>query len=247
MLKKHKWTIIPFIIIATLIFASLYYLTVRKHSTPAEPLKAIPVNASFIVKVNDFQAFHSTISMNNVLWSEFLSIAEFRRMDHQLRFLDSLYLSAPEIKQMLDNPPFFISAHLMGKDRIGMMHVLRLPQRQQARKIADLISSLVVRSGTIKIRNYEGTDIHEVALLNEKQVGNFSFAFYQDIMMVSFSTILLEDAIRQLISGESLVTFPGFRRLYEMAGKNAIIEQDANFSREYCTKLCTDIWGDLWE
>ena len=33
----------------------------------------------------------------------------------------------------------------------------------------------------------------------------------------------------------------------EMAGKNAIMEQDANFSREYCTKLCTDIWGDLWE
>ena len=33
----------------------------------------------------------------------------------------------------------------------------------------------------------------------------------------------------------------------EMAGKNAIIEQDENFSREYCTKLCTDIWGDLWE
>ena len=33
----------------------------------------------------------------------------------------------------------------------------------------------------------------------------------------------------------------------EMAGKNAIIEQDTNFSREYCTKLCTDIWGDLWE
>ena len=33
----------------------------------------------------------------------------------------------------------------------------------------------------------------------------------------------------------------------EMAGKNAIMEQDVNFSREYCTKLCTDIWGDLWE
>ena len=31
----------------------------------------------------------------------------------------------------------------------------------------------------------------------------------------------------------------------EMAGKNAIMEQDANFSREYCTKLCTDIWGDF--
>ncbi|MFO7370428.1 MAG: DUF3352 domain-containing protein [Bacteroidales bacterium] len=229
MLKKHKWTIIPFIIIATLIFTSLYYLTVRKHSAPAEPLKAIPVNASFIVKVNDFQALHSTISMNNALWSEFISIAEFRRMDLQLRFLDSLYLSAPEIKQVLDNPPFFISGHLMGKDRIGLMHVLHLPQRQQARKIEDLIGSLVVRFGTIKIRNYEGTDIHEVALLNEKQVGNFSFAFYQDILMVSFSTILLEDAIRQLISGESLATVPGFRRLYEMAGKNVDANVFVNF------------------
>ncbi len=229
MLKKHKWTIIPFIIIATIIFSSLYYLAIRKHSAPAEPLKAIPVNASFIIKINDFQDFHRSITMNNALWNEFLSIAEIRRMDHQLRFLDSLYLSAPEVKQVLDNTPFFISAHLTGKDRIGLMHVLSLSQRQQAKKITDLISNSVVRSGTIKVRNYEGNDIHEVALLNEKQVGNFSFAFYQDILMVSFSTILLEDAIRQLISGESLVADPEFQRLYEMAGKNVDANVFVNF------------------
>lgn len=229
MLKKHKWTIIPFIIIATLVFLTLYYLTVRKHSTPAEPLKAIPENASLIIKVNDFHSFHESISMNNGLWNEFLSIAEFKRMDHQLRFLDSLYLSAPEVKQVLDNPPFFISAHLMGKDRIGLMYVLSLPQRQLAKKITDLISNRVIHSGTIKVRNYEGTDIHEVALLNEKQVGNFSFACYQDIFLLSFSTILLEDAIRQLISGESLATVPEFQRLYEMAGKNVDANVFVNF------------------
>ena len=32
----------------------------------------------------------------------------------------------------------------------------------------------------------------------------------------------------------------------EMAQKNAIIAQDPNFSKEYCTNLCDEIWKDLW-
>lgn len=32
----------------------------------------------------------------------------------------------------------------------------------------------------------------------------------------------------------------------EMAQKNAIITQDPNFSKEYCTNLCDEIWKDLW-
>ena len=33
----------------------------------------------------------------------------------------------------------------------------------------------------------------------------------------------------------------------ELAQKNAIIAQDADFSREYCVNLCNEVWGDLWE
>ncbi len=32
-----------------------------------------------------------------------------------------------------------------------------------------------------------------------------------------------------------------------LAKRNAIIAQDADFSREYCENLCDDIWGDLWQ
>ncbi len=55
MSKKNKWTIVPFIFIATFIIALIYYLSVRKPSGPAEPLKAIPVNASLIIKDKRFQ------------------------------------------------------------------------------------------------------------------------------------------------------------------------------------------------
>lgn len=32
-----------------------------------------------------------------------------------------------------------------------------------------------------------------------------------------------------------------------LAKRNAIIAQDADFSKEYCENLCDDIWGDLWQ
>jgi len=32
-----------------------------------------------------------------------------------------------------------------------------------------------------------------------------------------------------------------------MAEENAIRKQDSAFSYEYCTSLCDDVWGDLWE
>ncbi len=33
----------------------------------------------------------------------------------------------------------------------------------------------------------------------------------------------------------------------ELAEKNAIVKQDTDFSKEYCEKLCDEVWGDLWE
>lgn len=33
----------------------------------------------------------------------------------------------------------------------------------------------------------------------------------------------------------------------ELGQQNAIVEQDVNFSREYCVKLCDQVWGELWE
>lgn len=33
----------------------------------------------------------------------------------------------------------------------------------------------------------------------------------------------------------------------EMGKQNEIVEQDRNFSREYCVELCDEVWGELWK
>ena len=229
MSKKNKWTIVPFIAIASIILIILFFFTKHKPTPPAEPLKAIPVNASLIIKVNNFTNLFEKATVKNAIWNELRTIPDFGRIDKQMHFLDSLFTHMPEASDILKHPPSFISLHYTGKERVSLMHVLQLPRHYSEKKITDLIAALIIHDGTMKTRKYEGATIHEVALLNEKTIRNFSFALYRDIFMFSFSAILLEDAIRQLTTNESLLTRKGFEEMYATAGKNVDANVFINF------------------
>lgn len=51
----------------------------------------------------------------------------------------------------------------------------------------------------------------------------------------------LEDEIN------GVTVYPLSEYTEELAKKNAIIAQDNNFSKEYCTSLCNIVWGDMWK
>jgi len=44
-----------------------------------------------------------------------------------------------------------------------------------------------------------------------------------------------------------ITVYPLSEYTEELAGQNAIKNQDPVFSLEYCTNLCNEIWGDLWK
>jgi hypothetical protein len=230
-MPKNKRTIIPFIIMASLIVAVLFFLTVRRPVSPAEPLKAIPINAMAIVQVNNFRALIEKTTVNNHIWDELKIIPGFNRIDRQLRFLDSLLRFDPEAEAILQKPPSFISAHMAGNDLISILHVIQLPPRYGERSINELVSGLAGKNGTVTNRKYEGILIHEATFSHDPGIKNFSWAVSRDILMISFSTIVLEDAIRQMISGESVLDLKGFPEIYATAGKNVDANIFVNFSR----------------
>jgi hypothetical protein len=231
MAKKKKRTIVPFVAVATLILAVLYILTLRKPSAPAEPIRAIPVNAAVIIKINDYPALFEKVAAGNAIWNELRTIPWFEHVNRQLHALDSVFRNVPEAKQILQQPPSFISVHVTGKDRISLMHVLQLPSRLHEKKITALASGLLADSGSLKSRDYEGITIHEAAFRQERGEKSFSFAVYQDILMISSSPILIEDAIRQLALNESVANLDGFRDVYDLAGKNVAANVFINFDQ----------------
>jgi hypothetical protein len=230
-MPKTKRIIIPFIIIASTIAAALFYLTVHNPSSTAEPLKAVPINAMVIIRVNNFKALYEKTMINNHIWNELKVIPGFDRVSRQFRFLDSLFRFVPEAKDILQTPPSFISAHSTGKDRISILHAIQLPSRYGEKSVNDLITDLIEDKGNINSRKYEGALIHEVSFLNNPGVKDFSWAVYRDVLMISFSTIVLEDAIRQMNAAESVINLKGFPEIYATAGKNVDANVFVNFSR----------------
>jgi hypothetical protein len=223
-MSKNKWTIIPFIVIAFLIACALYYFVSLKPTAHVEPLRAIPLNSALIIKVNNFKALVEKTSTNNDLWNALKTIPGFKLMDKQLHFIDSLVRFVPQAEEIIKYPPFFISAHITGKEKISLIHIFQLSPHFNDNKIHDLISDLVINVGTISKRKYEGATIYEVSLLSETSVKNFSYAITHNILLISFSTILLEDAIRQIASNEPVTSLKGFNEIYATSGKNV----DAN-------------------
>ncbi|HEX2396152.1 MAG TPA: DUF3352 domain-containing protein, partial [Bacteroidales bacterium] len=228
--RKTRWTIIPFIIVASLVLLVLYFLTTAKNSKPSEPLNAVPLSASIIIKVNDPEGLLEKTENNNPIWNELRQLPLFSKINLQLKFIDSLAGLNPDVNQIISNPPLFISLHLTGKDRISAMHIFRLPARISHKDLKAFISSQVLNKGTITARKYEGTEINEVMLLDKSSVGNFHFAVYRNILMLSFSATVLEDAIRQLASGVTFADDPGFKRIYATAGKNVDANVFINFN-----------------
>jgi hypothetical protein len=230
-MSRNKWKIATLTIAGVALLLLFYFVLIHKPVSAINPIQAVPLNASVIIKVNDFSSFFGKTTEKNELWTALKDIPGFAKIDRQLRFIDSLSRSVPDVRQILENSPSFLSLHLTGKDKICTMYVFRLPAKFSDKRVNALISGLVINTGTTSTRKYEGFNLHEVVLLNRQQVGNFSYAVVHNNLLLSFSTIVLEDAIRQVVSGESVTSRQGFQEAYATAGKNVDANVFVNFQQ----------------
>ncbi len=199
-----------------------------KAGKPDEPLRAIPPDASMIIQVNDFKYLMMNFERNGI-WQELKKISSFERIDIQVNFLDSLIQTSEEIRSLLLDNPSFISTHTVGKNNTGFLHVFCMPKGLSEKRVAEIIQKQVEESGTLTSRKYEGFQIYDARLLKEDVISNFSYVIADGLFMISFSSILIEDAIRQITSQESIYRDKEFRDVLKTSGKNVAANVFINF------------------
>ena len=144
------------------------------------------MDASVIIKINDLEAVLQKIHKESGIWNELKNTSSFRRLEYQMQFLDSVLISLPDARQLLLNNPSYLSLHYTGKDKIGFLHVYRVPNSLSERKIHALISRFVENKGTVTERNYDGKKVFDVRLLNTDRINNFSYTIYKDLVHAEF-------------------------------------------------------------
>jgi hypothetical protein len=228
MLTKRAFIYIILTFIVVLSFLVFIYFK-NRLIVSSEPLKSVPLDAAFIIRINDFRNLVKNTKKNNKIWEELIKLPVFSRMDQQIEFIDNLNSRYPIARDLLFNKPSYISAHYTGRDRVSFIHIYKLPKGLTGKKINELISKLLVNSGTITQRKYQGRDIYDIRLLNVSPVKSFSYTITEGLFILSFSSILIEDAIRQLDLTKPVIQQPGFKKVLSTAGKNVDANLFINF------------------
>ncbi len=227
MLKKRLlYGIVP---VLTILLIMLVILNRNTTLGPGEPLQAIPLDASAVLKINKLDDMLKKFHKESGIWNELKNVPSYQQLEFQMQFLDSVLRTTPEARQLLLNSPSYLSAHYTGKDKIGFLHVYEIPKNLSERKIHALISRFIFSKGTITERNYDGKKIFDVRLLNENKVKSFSYATIRNLFILSFSSLLLEDAMRQIEENTALTDQAGFNQAFLTAGKNVDANLFLNF------------------
>ena len=207
------------VFLALVIILLSYFFLKKRDNIEMDALKAVPVDAALILETNDFQGFIQKMSQENKIWQELIDFDMISGIDQQMLFLDSVFQNVKISKEIIQRTPLYVSAHQIGKDKVGLIWILNLPKGIHEKQVQELISDL---NSETDISHKEYNRIKITQMLSGKGVGEkeLSVAVSNGVLLISSSVILVERAIRQMELEEGIIHSYGFRKVAETAGKN---------------------------
>lgn len=207
----------------------MYSLLKKQVVTMSDAINAVPVNSALIIQNEDFHQFIEEFRADNHIWKELSNIPVFEAMNRQLNYFDSLFTSNEEADNLIKNKSVIVSTHLIGKDKFEFLYLLNLTNNHDEEQAKLFMTGFLRGKAEVTERAYNKVDIYDVALKHSNR--KFTYTFSKGIFIVSYSSQLVEEAIRQTRVENSLLQDYGFKKVQKTAGKNV----DANIYINYKT------------
>ena len=198
---------------AVSIVAYNFYKNV-KQPVNKTTFEAIPQNAALIIKENNFNELYTKLATTNIIWEELTTnTLTAKAINKQIAYLDSL-LSGP-FKPLFIDKTLLGSLHLSGANDYDFVYYLPLNDNINEEKLIQKIKTVTRKNAST--RAYDGINIYTLPTNTSDKV---SLAIYKNTLAFSFSTVLIEDVIRQLNSETSLINDAKFAQLIANSGQS---------------------------
>jgi hypothetical protein len=218
-----------FIVFAGILFLAVLVIigliVIKKKSTSAvNPVSAIPVDASFILKVNNLHNINTLLFQKNKIWMSLNTISPFKEMTEHLYYLDSLSQGISDFSDILYKSTVFVSGHYIGGRRTEFLFLIERLPGENLKQVIDLLESVTNEKIKKTERKYEGKSIYTWAINESNVPVTYYLALIEGNILLSKSVILIENCIRQYSLPKSLLSDTDFVTAMSTAGKN----KDAN-------------------
>ncbi|SMO60697.1 hypothetical protein SAMN06265379_103303 [Saccharicrinis carchari] len=210
-----------------LVFAYFHFSTLKNFKNN-QTIKAVPTDASLILQIQNPKNLIG-ILLNDVKYMEALqAFAGFKVFNAHLNSLQNDSVFNTGLIRSLKSKALTISFHPLGKNNVCPLYTYALNNQAEENKI---LSFLDENTGgwIIDKRKYNTSPIYAIKLKGRQ--GQVFASFYRGILMASSSSILVENALRQLRTEFSLLEDTTFNKLFKTSGNNTDANIFINFER----------------
>ena len=180
---------------------------------------AVPLDAGLMIDVRNYGELCRSLQEND-LWNVISEISFIGNINREIMLLDSLSRKYEQAAPLRGNVVF--SLHPAGKEDMQSIGYVKTGSDREARSLTDLLKGQTAGKAVVSQRMYDQIHITDVAFNDtDLQSLSFSFACRGGILMFSRSSILLEQAIRQVTADSKITADEKLAELIRSAGKNA--------------------------
>ncbi len=197
-----------------------YMYMLIKSEPNNNALNSIPRSAAFIIELNDTKKVFGKLSETNIMWEELMSTASFNKLNSQMIAIDSILQKNAFLADLLENTPLYASAHSTGNKQYEYLFTINLAKELDFLGIAKIIQEKGIKTNLISSKSFNGIEVKTIKFESRP----FSYAIVKELLVCSYSITLVEDAIKQTLTGSSIAENSLFKKIHKTAGRKT----DAN-------------------
>lgn len=224
--KKYLTILLYIALVGILIYAYFYFSTLKNYKNN-DSIKAVPTDASLIIQTQDPKKVINILledikykdALENFKWfQDFIkSISKIKK--------DSSYNTT--VLNKLKIKPLTISFHREGKDKLKPLFLYPLSNKAEQNNIINYLKEQDGSLWKVKERKYNTSTVYVVKISTSEK--SLFISFNQGFLIASHSSILVENSLRQLQTGFSLLADETFDKLYKTVGHNCEANIFVNF------------------
>ena len=196
---------------------SYYFVEEQRRYIRIPPINAVPSDAPLIIESQNFDKLLSSLLDDNKIWTELLNIETINNLNKQIIQLDSIIETNNKIADIIEDKSVIISTHITGKKRIEFLFILNIFNVNSEKEAKKALPQLL-QNANITERRYDKTIIYSASFDNPELT--FNYTFNDGFLITSISPLLVEEAVRQLNSGNMLLDDNMLKEISQTAGKN---------------------------
>lgn len=211
---------IIFVFALIILSFSIYFLFIRQQGegeSTSVAISAIPVDASYIVKINNFHRFSESLRTQSHIWESLKQFTSVAKVDSALAFIDTLTSRSSAFNLLVTVNPVYISTHISKSGIAEFFSAVNISHGFDKNEFASIINGFINKR--FKVEKYEFEDVYISTFLDTyKSTEILSFTLYRGLILCSSSKKILESSIHQISNQSSLSNDPPFAAIFRTAG-----------------------------